>query len=310
MVIINSIVPIFLMVALGWYLKHIRFLSEAVVAATGKLIFWVATPALLFYKIVAIEFEGGPPGRIFLVLMSAILLTVSIAYLSSWVLRIPSDSRGTFVQGSFRSNTVFVGLSVIFYTFTGEEATDITNLATLAVAPTVPFLNFIAILVLMRHGEKGQRQVVLEFIYKTVSNPLVLACVAALIFSLASIPIPDVFDRTLRALGQIALPLALLLIGASLSFSGVRGSLLPAVWASVLNVIILPLLGYFIAKGLGLSDRETLIALIFLACPTAANSYIMVQQMGGDQELAASTVVFSTLFASVSLSMVLYMFLG
>ena len=66
------------------------------------------------------------------------------------------------------------------------------------------------------------------------------------------------------------------------------------------------MVGYLVARWLGLSPIETRVALIYLACPTAAASYVMAQQLGSDDKLASSIIVVSTILAFPVLALSLW----
>jgi len=101
----------------------------------------------------------------------------------------------------------------------------------------------------------------------------------------------------------------LLSIGAGLSFGSLKGTIFPTVTAALLNIFLLPLIGYLFSRYFGLSDSYTLIALIFLACPTAAATFVYAREMDGDHVFAGNVIVLSTLFSTLSLGLVLALFL-
>ena len=84
-----------------------------------------------------------------------------------------------------------------------------------------------------------------------------------------------------------------------------RGRRTAAFTASVLKVAVAPLLAWPIGWWAGLSLDELRIVLLFLACPTAAASFTLAGKLGGDEALAASSVVLSTALSVLSLSAVL-----
>jgi len=71
-----------------------------------------------------------------------------------------------------------------------------------------------------------------------------------------------------------------------------------------------PLAVYLLRPFLGLSPIELQIALLFLACPAAVNTYVMAEQMGSDDALAGGIVVISTLLSLPAFAAVLVMVQG
>ncbi len=307
MQIINTLVPIFLLIGAGTFLRQQKMFSEDFFKALGKLVFYVGLPLLLFNKISTAVFNVDDVKKIIIVTLLAIAAIFIIAYIVVKILKVPKKSCGTFIQASIRLNLAFVGIPVIFYAF-GDKGNEMTQIAVLAMAPMIPITTPLALLTLILMGGTDSNISFKEIVLKVVKNPLVLVTLTALPFSIFQIPIPKSIFRSTQALGQMALPLALLSIGASLTLSKIKGSVLLASIASSLNVFILPFLGYLIGMAFGMTRDEMLITMIFLACPAASSSYVLVQQIGGDENLAGSAVVISTLMSAISLFLVMLFF--
>jgi hypothetical protein len=160
---------------------------------------------------------------------------------------------------------------------------------------------------LLGHG-RFDRQRLRTLAKKLISNPLLLSCLLGLGIRYIGLALPLPVMRTLESIGDMSLPLALLSIGASMYQFGIHGRIAAAASAGLIKAILTPLAGFGIARLLGLDPLATYVALIFLAAPTAAASYVMAVAMDGDDQLAASSVVVSTLLALVSLSVVVACF--
>lgn len=304
--IINSLAPVFLVIGLGAALRATGFLSESFFRGMNRLVFWVALPVLLFHKIAVAEFRGGPAMKVFVVLAAGAAVCIAAAYLLALLLKVPWTARGAYAQAAFRGNLAYVGLPVILYAVGGGG--EIEAIAVLALAPLVPLYQLAAVLVLLVHAEGPRRPSVGQVAGKTAGNPLLVACVLGGGFAWMGWALPDWADRSCGAVGQMALPLALLAIGASLTPDRVKGSLLHSISVSAVKVALAPAAGYVVAVWLGISGDALKIAMIYLACPTAVASYVMAEQLGGDDALAGSAVVISTLMALVSLSLVVALF--
>jgi hypothetical protein len=139
-----------------------------------------------------------------------------------------------------------------------------------------------------------------------LTNPLILACAAGLVFVAFGWKLPPVVRQTCAIVGQMTAPLALLGVGGALTFASLRNRLVPATAASVIKVAIGPLIGYFVARWLMLSPTELRVAMIYLATPAAAASHVMAQRLGADDQLASSIIVVSTLLAMPALAVSLF----
>ncbi len=305
MYVLNSLMPIFLIIALGKLLCRFGFFSDSLVKGINQLTYWVALPALLFSEISSAVFDAGEVRRITLMLISATLIAFLLGYLAARLLRLPHRALGAFVQGCGRGNNAFIGLPVILYALAGTLP-NVKALATVALGPAIIFYNFSSIIILLAHGEKQQKgaAAVGVFLKQLLLNPMIIACVAGLLINSAGFPVPLMFARTFAALGQSALPLALLCIGSSLTFEKTPAAASPALIASLIKVFALPAIGLLLGRVWGVSGTELKILLIYLACPTATASYVLADMFGSDAPLAGRIIVISTLLSAISLSLI------
>ena len=157
-----------------------------------------------------------------------------------------------------------------------------------------------------KSGDVSLGKTLRHMLLRVATNPLLLACVLGLLLAGTGIALPLALQRTLSAAGQMALPLSLVAIGATLSLQGLHVGWQPVLAASVLKVFVSPVIGYLLgALVFGLSGAALRSVLIFIACPTAVASYVMTDQLGGDAELAARIVILTTLLALPGLALVL-----
>jgi predicted permease len=103
----------------------------------------------------------------------------------------------------------------------------------------------------------------------------------------------------------MAVPLALLSIGSALVATPLQGNVRRAVLAACFKSIVSPLIGLGLARLAQLDPGTTRVVVVLLACPTAGISYTMVRELGGDQAIAAGTIVISTLLSALTLAAIL-----
>lgn len=307
--VLGTLAPIFAIIALGALLRARRFASTELFRGMNRLVYYVATPCLLFYQTAEARIQGAAAVRVFAVLTAAGLATGALAYALGRALRLPTQSLASFTQGSFRGNVAFVGLPVIALAFAGAPmAAQVATLAVLAIAFLIPLYNLATVILLtaiLRNAPTARRGQLRHLLRDIATNPLVVSCVAGLIVALAGWPLPPVLRQVLKTLGDMTTPLALLCIGAGLTVVTARTGLPQTTLAALLKVGAAPLAGFLIGRQIGLSPTELRVALIFLACPAASTSYVMAQLMGADETLAANIIVASTIFTFPALSLVL-----
>lgn len=301
--VLQSLVPVFLMIALGAGLRNFAFLPASFFAGLNKLAFWVALPCVLFMEIARSRAPSAQIVPVCKVLLIVAGVTILLAWAVAHLLAIPRTSRGTFIQGTFRGNLAYVGLPVIIYALAHSSGAG--GQAALAIAPITPIYNILGVLLLQKRGEGHLGQHLGQVLRTIITNPLIIACVLGLLAHIWQVDFTPAISKTITGIGGAGLPAALLALGASLSFDRVRGHLLSATAASLMRVALAPLLGWPLIVALGLTGDLRTMTFLYLACPTAVATYVMADQMGADKDLAAAIVVLSTLLAFPAMAIVL-----
>ncbi len=301
MFILNSIAPIFLLIALGAALRHPKFFPDTFFKGLNRLVFWFALPALLISQIGTASIDFESISKIVLLFTAGTLASLALAWVVARWMQLPMHKRGSFIQGSFRGNGAFIGLPVIAYTLGAE------TLGTVVLAPVVILFNLLGVSILLRYSQRktSASESVKTFVFQIIKNPLIVSCAIGIGTNLAGISIPTFLFRPLDALGNAALPLILISIGSSLSFERLHGSASPTLIASLIKVVATPLFGFLLAGLFNLDTTERMIAIFYLACPAAGMSYIMAEVMGNDGPLAGRIVALSTLLSAITLPIII-----
>lgn len=316
MQILNTLFPVFAVILLGWLLCRFQFADRVLFGQLNRLVYWVGLPCLLFLKTAQSTIQLAEAGRVFLVLSAGMLGCLAVGYVTARLAAVPTCNLGVYLQGAYRGNLAYLGLPLILFALAGADAAALPELeavAVIAIAPLVPIYNAVAVLCLLhdRHcaadgGGDGIPWARIAF--GTATNPLILACLAGIAWAFLGRPLPTAAARMLGTVGGMALPLALLGLGASLSFQSVRGRFAPVLGSSLVKLVASPVIGVIVGRFMGLTPHELMIAVIYLACPAAITSYVMAHQMRADHDLAGAVVVVSTVLAFPVLTIVLWMF--
>jgi len=309
--IFNTLAPVFLIIAAGAVLRRKGFFSGTFVSELNRLVYWVGLPCLLFYKVATATYDFTAAGKTFGVVAAGMVACIAVGYISALLMRTGTANIGAFVQGGFRGNLLFVGLPVIIYSFSQSGGFDVAGMeatAVLVLALIIPVYNIIGVIILLASQHRIDRSVAGKILGQIITNPLVIACVGGIVYTAVFSQMPTAVSRLCSAVGQVALPLALLSIGAALVQAKIGSEVRLAVTASVIKLAVAPAAGLLAAKLIGLGAGETRIALILLACPAAVASYIMADQLGAGGRLAATIVVLSTVLSMLSLGVVVGLF--
>ncbi len=212
---------------------------------------------------------------------------------------------GTFLQCSFHGNLGYIGLAVAYY-FLGDAG---FTRASILAGFVMLLQNFLAVVALSRFNTAPeQKPSMSSLVPRILLNPVIISAMAGMAVSLSGLDLPVIVDRSLKILSGMALPLALLVIGASLSFARMRQNLRLTLVIGVCKLLLLPALGLTFFHLLDLYRVDYLPALILLASPTATLSYVMASEMAGDVDLATAAISVSTLASA--LTFILWLGLG
>jgi predicted permease len=306
--ILDSVLPIFALIGLGRVLKHVGFIDEQFLNVSDRLIYFILFPAMLFWKI------GSPSGDatdVDWALVTAAVGSIFTVFVGSLVFaKLTSMDHyhvGSFAQACFRFNT-YVGMAVVL-TSLGEPGVKCFGIL---IGFVIPLINVLSVgtLIWFSGEDYAFREKTLIFLKALVLNPLILACIAGMLYSRLHVPLPRFVENTLSLMSVTALPLALVSIGGSLTFEGLRKQLKPALVADIFKLVLLPVIGYLLLRLFQVSDTSFKVGMIYFALPTTPSIYILSRQLHSDLDLATAAVVLSVLLSIGSLSAVLIVFVG
>ena len=213
MEILNTLAPVFLLIALGAGLQRAAFVPPNFLKEANRVTYWVGLPALLFSQLAASFHQSAGAGRMLGVMLVATGAVIVAAYAGAWLLRVPGAAAGTFVQGAFRGNLAFVGLPVIYALPDTPLAggLSVRTAAIVTIAPMMVLYNVAGVVVLLLSQHTLGWRMVGPLLRQLAVTPPLLATIAGLGWALLGWPLPVALDRTFSALGQMALPLGLIL---------------------------------------------------------------------------------------------------
>ena len=302
MIVLNSLFPIFTLLLLGFVLKRQGITDAVFLKTADRLIYYIFFPIMLFWKIGGASLAGGIDWS-FCIATLCTFLTMFV--LSSLVIRLVTISdfkAGSFSQGCYRFNT-YIGVAVILNSL-GEEGIQYFGVV---IGFVIPLINVFAVSTLIWFsGQEMVLQKRLRFAGGAlVSNPLILGCIAGILYARLIGSFPVFIDNSLSLVSMVALPLALISVGGSLTFAGVKENLGIAFLASFLKIAVLPLIGllyFFLFDVTGVPFK---VGLLFFSLPASTAIYVLSSQLNSDTELASSVILISTLLSFISLSVAL-----
>lgn len=287
--ILSIVLPVFIVLISGQVLKKADLVDDHFIEASNKLIFNFFLPVLLFYKIASSHFYDVFNLQNILIMYVTVLVVISLSYVAAYILKLGKKETPTFVMVSFRGNVAYVGLPVCYYAW-GDTALAI---ASIFMAFYTPLVNIISVFIM-----NGKNADIRIFMREIFLNPLIIAAVLGIIFSFLNLSMPDFISNSLDIISGVTMPLSLIAIGATMNFKRILGNKAVLGVSSVIKLILMPFLVFiyfsFTQGSLALSEE---VLIIFMACPTAVAAYIVAAGMDGDENLASSTIIVTTLLS-------------
>ena len=284
----NAVAPIFILLALGYIVKNLKMADKKTFDSMNKLVFTIFLPVLLFYNIYKTENLSVFDTKIIGFILIAVLCIYALAYPIILLFSKDDRKRGVLLQAVFRSNYAILGVPLVSYICQGTE----TGLSSLMVAIVVPVFNVLAVITLEKF--RGGRANIGKMLLGIIKNPLIVGCAFGMFFLLTGIKLPAVIEKSVKDISGVASPLSIFILGASFTFSSMKGYVREIVFSVSLRLVIVPLLAVTAAIFLGFRGESLACLLIVFGTPVAISSFAMTQQMGGDDTLAGHLVVMTS----------------
>ena len=294
---LSAIAATLAIVALGYLLKQLDFLPEAAWQALSPLCYWVLFPGLLFNLMSQADLGAVTLLPFVATIIGASIVIVGFALVAGRAIAMPGPSLSSLVQGALRHNG-FLVLSVLQGTF-GVAALQLGAIAIAILVPISNIVSVIAILVLSRPA--GERNMKRAIISEIARNPLLGSMLIGVSVNLLEIPVPTFLLQAALFLGDGALPLLLLSIGASLRFSAIRSNAVALTLAIMAKILVFPMALVSIGLFVGLDPLALAVLAAVGAAPTASSTFTLASELGGDAQLMAEIVSLQTVAAALSL---------
>ncbi len=298
-----SLVPIFLVILVGWASRATGFVTEEKWAGLERVTYVVFFPALIIDTLARADLAAVPVIGVGAALIGAILLMAALVLaLRPFLARaigLDGPSFTSVFQGATRWNT-FVALSVAGSLF-GPRG---IALMAVAIAAMVPLLNALALFVLARHAG-GPRQSPRALVLSFAGNPFIWSCAVGLLFAALAPIVPKPLLAAVDIVGKAALPAGLLVVGAGLEAKRLVRPGPAHLVAVALKLLLMPLMAASLARLFGVTGDDLAVVVIAGSVPSASASYVLARQLGGNARLMAEILTLQTLLAMVSMPLMM-----
>ncbi len=313
---VNAVVPIVLLILLGYFLRQKGFLNEGFTKIGNKLVFHVFLPVMLFVNVYTIESFSAIAWDVVVFTVGMLFTLFFVGILLASLTTKKQNRKGVVLQCVFRSNFAIIGMSLAG-TLAGEQGMAVSAVMT---AFGLPFFNIFSVLALTLYadGEDRHKRSWKKTLLTILKNPMIIAValgfVALGIRELEWLAFGEVvlslerdmpfFYKPLQQITAMTSPFALVVLGGEFAFSAVKGLFKEISLSTLWRLVFAPLLS--IGTAFLLSEFTPLLAcgkaeyaalVSFFGTPVAVSSAVMAYEMGGDEQLATQLVVWTSIFS-------------
>jgi malonate transporter and related proteins len=245
---LTAILPVFGVIAIGFAVKRAKIVPDASWAAVNSFGYWILYPAFLFSTVASADFSGPETIKFLGCLILGFALAAAWGLCMGFFVKGNGPAFTSVFQGSVRWNGfVILAAAPALY---GPQG---TALVALGFGPVVAFVNVISVSVLARWGDNEVKASLGGALTEVLRNPLVLASLVGVVANVSGVlaylgPAPE----ALALLGRAAMPIALVSVGAALSFGEITKAPLYLVLGVVSKLLVAPALMLIAGMALGL----------------------------------------------------------
>jgi predicted permease len=296
--------PVFILIILGNLLRRIGVPELSFWQISDKLIYWVLIPALLFHHVSQITLSSTMFANYAVVILSGLFVVTTLSFIAGKLFGYTPQIWTSVMQGAARHNA-FIALAIAGSLFGNKGLA----LGAIFMVILIPVINIVIVSAmtstLNQEVGNNSRPSIFDVLFELIKNPFILAIATGLVISFVDAERIIIIHETTGLLGSAALPIMLLSIGANIKIREISSAITPIIIANVLKLLIFPIVVFFVAKSVNLSLFETTVAVIFAAVPTAASSYSLAKQFGGETQLMTSIITIQVALSFITIPIIL-----
>ena len=293
LVFLNVVTPVFILVVIGYFVGP-RLKIEA--RSLSRTAYFVFIPAFVFNIISEAKIDSGLALQMLSFILVAQIAVALLGFLVGKALRQSREITAAFVLIATFGNVGNFGLPLIVFRL-GESA---RTYATVYFVATV-FISFVICVGVASWARSGG----VTAVFSVFKTPALIALIPALVFNITDVEVPIFLSRLSGLLGQAMIPVMLITLGVQMgeitkikiNFNVFAASTVRLIGGPVLALLIVP---YFGLEGL---ERST--GILQAAMPAAVLASIIALEYKLLPEFVTTTVLFSTLYSVLTLTVIL-----
>ncbi|MDA7089173.1 AEC family transporter [Pseudomonas sp. SA3-5] len=290
MLVVLAILPIFVLIVLGYLLGWRQWLSAESAAGLANITFKLFMPTLLFAGIARASLGDGLSPMLLLAYYLPVLLVFGLVNLFAHRQRGTATPLG--LSAAF-SNNVLVGIPLVTSLMGPEGLVYVFAILVFHSLTLFSMHSFYA-------AFGGQERVNGWALLKNLANPMIIGLLLGALLNLSGLRVPEPLWRVVEWLAQAALPCALIVLGASLSRYRLRPSR-TVLGLALAKLLLFPAMVWWLSAQLpGLNEAARSVLVLLAACPSGVN-ILAFAKTPEDTRNVSSAVFLSTVLAALTL---------
>lgn len=305
--VLVSLLPVMLLIALGFVAGRLKLMRAESVRDLSNFVFLLLLQALLFRTMATVDLA-----RLDLASVALYYVVTSGLFLALLFGQGPSSRAAMLALAGVFSNAVMIGVPLVQLAYGSEGLAVLFALVSLHALVVLSLATVATELLLAReqaNSGQGTRPRLLATLGRAVKNtllhPVPLPIIAGLLYALTGLGLHPVIDRPLKLLGDAFGPVALVLVGLTLSYTSVGPHLKTALRIACLKNLLHPLLMAAAGWALGLRGMTLTVLIVTAALPVGANVFLFSQRYRQAEDLVTASMAVSTLMAVFTLSLIM-----
>jgi len=292
--------------AVGFITVRMGLVGQVGARRLVLFVFNAAIPIMLFYRIATIDFPEQIAWSFLFGYYASAFAAYGLGMLSArFLFHRPIDEQSIHGLGGGFSNTVLLGIPLMVSAF-GDEATVPVFLIISFHSATLLPVSILLIEAGRRRDGRATDLRVARLVIEVLANPIIAGILLGLAANLVGLTLPAPVDAVGRLMVVVAIPCALLALGASLAGYRLEGQIAPASVLAGIKLLVQPLLAWvLVVPILGLGAPWAPVAVVMAGMPSGAMVYLFGARYETASEVAASVVVISSAVSVVTLSVLL-----
>jgi predicted permease len=304
--VLSSLLPVVLLIGVGFVAGRARLVRPESVRDLSNLVFIVLTQAMLFRTMSQVRIEQLDFAPVVQYLGVTVVLFLALV----WVYGRQANATVLALAGVF-GNTLMLGVPLVGLAY--GQAGQVVLLTLVSVHALVLLTLATLILELQtardQSADLGQSKrlwhTVAQALRSAVLHPVPLPILLGLLYAQTGWGLHPVVDKPLRLLGDAFAPMALMLVGISLTQTRLGPNLRKAFGLSLVKTVLHPLLMLAVAWTLGLRGLPLSVMVVVAALPMGANGFLFAQRYRHEEDTVTAAVGLSNVMAIVGISLAL-----